>query len=129
MVILNPEVVDLLEDAKGLHQQALERLEAGDIRDAAEKAWCATLRSTSALVLALEGQLPERTPPISSALKRLGNQNGDIERLGMVGRYYYVQGALHRDCFYHGECDLEQDGQLIRAVQRYIADTERLAGS
>ncbi len=121
------EVEDIFADARQLHQSALERLEAGDIRDAAEKAWCATLRSSSALILALEDGLPERTPDISFALKRLGNNNPHVDRLGIVGRYYYVQGALHGDCFYHGKCDADQDGQLIRAVSRYIQDAEQLA--
>ena len=124
---ITSEVQDIFADARQLHQSALERLEAGDIRDAAEKAWCATLRSSSALVLALEGELPERTPDISFALKRLGSNNPHVDRLGIVGRYYHVQGALHGDCFYHGKCDPEQDGQLIRAVSRYIHDAEQLA--
>ena len=48
-------VAELLADAREVHSQALERLAAGDIRDAAEKAWCATQRATDALVLARTG--------------------------------------------------------------------------
>ncbi len=124
---MTAEVDEIFADARQLHQSALERLQAGDIRDAAEKAWCATLRSSSALILALEGELPERTPDISFALKRLGSNNPRVDRLGIVGRYFHVQGALHGTCFYHGKCDAEQDGQLIRAVSRYIQDVEELA--
>ena len=38
---------------------ALERLDASDIRDAAEKSWCATKRGTGALALARTGELAE----------------------------------------------------------------------
>ena len=41
----------LFDDARQMQVQALERLNEGDIRDAAEKAWCATKRTTDALVL------------------------------------------------------------------------------
>ena len=42
----------ILEDARGLEVSAIERLQAGDIRDAAEKAWIATKRAADALILA-----------------------------------------------------------------------------
>ena len=32
---------EIFDDARHLYQSAIERLEAGDVRDAAEKAWCA----------------------------------------------------------------------------------------
>ena len=49
---------NIFTDAQAVHAQALERLEAGDIRDAAEKAWCATKRATDALILARTGEEP-----------------------------------------------------------------------
>ena len=53
---LRIDVQTLFEDARAVHASALERLEAGDLRDAAEKAWCATLRATNALILARTGE-------------------------------------------------------------------------
>jgi hypothetical protein len=50
---------ELFDDARGLHADALRRLEAGDIRDAAEKAWGATKRATDALILARTAQAPQ----------------------------------------------------------------------
>ena len=46
------QVRAIFADVRQVHAQALERLEQGDVRDAAEKAWCATKRATDALILA-----------------------------------------------------------------------------
>ena len=54
-------VSEIFHDARALHNSALERLESGDIRDAAEKAWCATKRATDALILARTGEEPGPT--------------------------------------------------------------------
>ena len=43
-------VSELFADARAVHTQAIVRLAGGDIRDAAEKAWCATKRATDALI-------------------------------------------------------------------------------
>ena len=48
----------LFADARALHDAALGRLDAGDIRDAAEKAWCATKRAADGLIVARTGQTP-----------------------------------------------------------------------
>ena len=50
-----------------MHSQAVERLEQGDIRDAAEKSWCATERATDALLLARTGEPPGPTGLIATA--------------------------------------------------------------
>ena len=51
---------EIFADAYALHASALERLDAGDIRDAAGKAWCATKRATGALILVRQGKNPGR---------------------------------------------------------------------
>ena len=55
-VTIQDDIEGIFADARQLHDQAIERLEQGDIRDAAEKAWCAAKRATDALILALTGQ-------------------------------------------------------------------------
>ena len=47
---LTADVSVIFADARQVHAEALERLTQGDIRDAAEKAWLATLRATNALI-------------------------------------------------------------------------------
>ena len=54
----------IFDDARRMHGAALARMADDDIRDAAEKAWCATLRATEALVLARTGQ-PSHARPMS----------------------------------------------------------------
>ena len=61
----------IFSDARVQHRAALERLAAGDIRDAAEKAWGATMRATDALVLSRLGREPVRTPQTSRGLGNL----------------------------------------------------------
>ena len=58
-------------DAHTLYDDALEMLELGKIRNAAEKAWGATKRATDALILARTGDLPEKTPETSTGLRYL----------------------------------------------------------
>ena len=114
-------------DAHTLYDDALEMLELGKIRNAAEKAWGATKRATDALILARTGQLPERTPDTSRGLRALAARDPAVQNL--VGRYYSRQGILHGDCFYLGFCDpLDDTERRIRETAAYIADAERLAG-
>ena len=61
MVVID-RVQEMFGDAMATHRAALERLAAGDVRDAAERAWGATKRATDALVLARAGWEPVRTP-------------------------------------------------------------------
>ena len=119
-----PDVI--FADARILYDDALEMLEVGKIRNAAEKAWGATKRATDALILARTGQLPERTLETSRGLRALSAADPAVRTL--VGRYYSRQGALHGDCFYLGLCDpLDDTERRIRQTAAYIADAERLA--
>ena len=47
---IREQIDELFADARQMHSQAVERLEQGDIRDAAETAWCATKRATAKVV-------------------------------------------------------------------------------
>ena len=115
-------------DAHTLYDDALEMLELGKIRNAAEKAWGATKRATEALILARTGGLPERTPETSTGLRYLAESDPAVRTL--VERYYLRQGALHDECFYLGLCEpLNDTERRIRETARYIADAERLAAS
>ena len=80
-------VAALFTDAREVHDQALERLRQGDIRDAAEKAWCATKRATDALILALTGEEPETTAMTTEGLLELASRIRDAETL--VGALFY----------------------------------------
>ena len=117
------EVKALLDDARSMYSSAIERLEQDDIRDAAEKAWCATLRAVNALILARTGIAPERTPETSKGLDSLLHSDSRLNHL--EGRYYSRQTRLHGDCFYLGIVEpREMIERRIRETQDYIADIE-----
>ena len=118
--------VALFADARALHDASLARLEAGDIRDAAEKAWCATKRAADGLIVARTGEEPAKSPITTRELNRLAIDNQDIGRL--ADRYHIVKDALHGDCFYLGFCEpTERTGRLIHETVDYIREAERLA--
>ena len=71
MTTTTDRVPAIFADARSLHADALRLLEAGDIRDAAEKAWCATKRATDALITARTGVEPEFSPDTTRGLVRM----------------------------------------------------------
>ena len=118
---------EIFADARAVHSSSLEQLARGDIRDAAEKAWCAAKRATEALLLATTGEIPPTTVRVSGGLRALGRENEAArslqERFGFTARY------LHHDCFYNGHCEpLEDTERLIREAGQFIEDAEALAG-
>ncbi len=124
MVATN-RVREIFADARATHQEALERLAAGDIRDAAEKAWCATKRATDALILARTGEKPGTTALTSDGLDALARQDNRVRPL--VGRYYSRISQLHGQCFYNGRCASPDTERRIRETVDYIQDAEQLA--
>ena len=119
---------ELFADARALHDAALARLDAGDIRDAAEKAWCATKRAADGLIVARTGEEPAKSPITTRELNRLAIDEQGISRL--ADRYHIVKDALHGDCFYLGFCEpTERTERLIHETGGYIADAERLASA
>ena len=127
-MVATDRVTEILTDARGIFQSALFQLEAGDIRDAAEKAWCATKRATDALILARRNEEPENSTGTSKGLRELAGAESDVRRARLVGRYYARQASLHGECFYMGLCEpLEDTARYIRTTARYINDAERLA--
>ena len=121
-------VTGVFADAERMHDAALQRLAADDIRDAAEKAWCAAKRATDALVLARTGKLPPKSPDTSRALRTMAAAEPAIRDLR--NRYFTRQAVLHGDCFYTGHCDpLEDTELLIRETADYIEQARRLAAA
>ena len=113
-------------DARVMHGAAMARLEAGDIRDAAEKAWCATKRAADGVIIARTGETPQKSPETTRMLRQLAIQDDDVRQL--TYGYYAARDVLHGDCFYSGLCDpLEDTMRLIRETIDYIAEAERLA--
>ena len=125
MTTINDDPTNVFKEASQLHAQAMERLAAGDIRDAAEKAWCAAKRATDALILARTGAEPEKTPMTTRGLNELVQQDVRVDIL--IRRYYTRMGSLHGECFYLGLCDpIETTERRIRETDQYIEDAKVL---
>ena len=129
-MVATDRVRDLFEDARGLRLRAMEQFAQGDVRDAAEKAWCATRRATDGLVLAHTGDEPERSSESSSSLRLLESLHPEVRRARLVRRYYTRQGHQHGDCFYAGLCEpIDDTERRIHETAGYIDDAERLASA
>ena len=117
----------VMADAWVLYEDAIEMLEEGRLRNAADKAWGATKRATDALILERTGEEPSRTTQTSSGIRALGRQNDELRSLHT--RYLARVTELHGDCFYDGHCEPEDYFEgLIRDTADYIRDAEALAG-
>ena len=128
MAVTIDRVAEIFSDARFMHSEALARLEAGDIRDAAEKAWCATKRATDGMVLKITGSEPQSAGQARKALLSLRDGDGDGPFSTMLDRYASRSSVLHADCFYDGICDpVEKIAQMIRGTFGYIGNAERLA--
>ena len=120
------QVREIFADARHMQSQALEQLANGDIRDAAEKAWCATKRATDALILARTDREPNTTSQTSGGLRSLARNDARFQSLR--SRYAISISELHSGCFYDGHCEPEDlISEVIRETAQYIQDAEALA--
>ena len=126
-MVVTDRVSVIFADARAVHADALRLLAEGDIRDAAEKAWCATKRATDALILAQTGVEVEQSPATTSGILRLESEDRAVSSLAR--RYFSRQGRLHGACFYLGVCEPAAEVERrIRQTADYITDAENLAG-
>ena len=112
----------LVDDAWEQYRSAVERLNAGDVRDACGKAWNATRAASEAAVLAHRGSTAT-TINISSGLRFLAKQYG-LPSLSAG----YAQRAqfLHIDACYYGACDNDDIPDLIYGTEEYIRAAQEL---
>lgn len=123
---ITDEVQIIFADAKGVYSEAVKQLDTGDIRDAAEKAWCATKRATDALILAVTGEEPRTSRKTMEGIRRLRKDNPAMEPLRL--QYAAKQTYLHGACFYDGDCEPVEDIVAeIRQTSAYIALAEEFA--
>ena len=115
----------IFADARRMHSAALERMASGDIRDAAEKAWCATVRAAEALVLARTGQEPTTSTAAGRRLRTISRADSALRNLRRI--YIERQTILHGECFYHDDCEPDETEELIRETLQFIRGAEALA--
>ena len=125
-MVVSQDVRNLFNDAANLHRSALTMMENGDLRDAAEKAWGAANKATTALVLARTDILPERSPQVTHGLVSLADD--DFRLVDLRRAYFAYQGLLHGQYFYDGRLGRPSTVMTeIREVGDYIREAERWA--
>ena len=112
-------------DAWDQYRSAIDRLEAGDVRDACGKAWNATRAAAEAAVLAHSGDTAT-TNHIANSFRRLSRANGFAE---LPGKYSERAQYLHIGGCYYGFVDDDQVPELIRETDSLIRQAELLAGA
>ena len=113
-------------DAWEQYDSALERFDAGDIRDACGKAWNATRAATRAAALA-HGENPQTSNHIASWIRRIGRER---EGFGLMpARFAERARFLHQQACYDGHIDDPDIPDLIHGTADYIRQAERLASS
>ncbi len=101
---LATEVDQIFQDARSMQEQAVNRFAAGDIRDAAEKSWCAVVRATDAMILAVTTIEPRSAGKRMEVLRKLrGYDEGYFKPIHAA--YATSLSTLHSECFYDGQCD------------------------
>lgn len=126
LMLQTERVAFLFADARDMYQDALEMLEQDRLRNAADKAWCATRRATDALVLARTGEEPRTSGQTMRMIRQLRRQDLSLEPLRVS--YAHRQSFLHGAAFYDGI--LEPADDIIADVQEtieYIRDAEAMA--
>ena len=88
-------------DARAVHNAAMARLEVGDWRDAAEKAWCAARNATEAAILEINGIESSRSTNIDAGIRALARERGG-EWIELRKDYTEVVYHLHIEAFYGG---------------------------
>ncbi len=135
-----PQVVEgskvkLLYEARKFLDSALKEFERGvkegrdeTIRDAAEKAWNATIQATTALLIT-RGFEEERIKTYRQkrlALEELSIKDHEVEQLGLGDRLMAREYTLHIRCFYDGEYTVEVIRKELEKVKQYVDDVAKL---
>ena len=128
MTTTTDRVTELFADSQSRYGDALEMLDQGKLRNAAEKAWGATKRSTDAMVLARTGHEPQSAGQARRALLRMSSDGPAF--VSFQGQYSTRSLLLHINCFYDGNCEPEAEmTALIRATDSYIEEAINLASA
>ncbi|KXA96946.1 hypothetical protein AKJ39_03905, partial [candidate division MSBL1 archaeon SCGC-AAA259J03] len=101
--------------AERLQKEAMKMLREGDVRDAAGKAWGATLNAARGAILAKRVAEPgdlEVSTGVTKNIREAVPEN-------LVDEYFKRMGELHGACFYNGVCTgvergIRRTGDIVR---------------
>ena len=126
-MLKNIEAEALMQDARAMQVSALERLDADDWRDAAEKTWCAARNATKALVLEVDAEETQRSTKIEVAMRNIAQRRGG-EWIRLRSLYSDIVHYLHAEAFYEGAYT-DDVPEYVREGSEFIELAERLAQS
>ena len=126
-MLKNVEAETLMQDARAMQWAALERLEAEDWRDAAEKTWCAARNATKALVLEVDAAESQRSTKIEVGMRNIARRRGG-EWIRLRSLYSDIVHFLHAEAFYEGAYT-DDVPELVREGSEFIDLAEKLAQS
>lgn len=124
-MLKNLEAEALMQDARQMQAAALQRLDADDWRDAAEKTWCAARNATKALVLEVDATEAHRSTKVELGMRSLARQRGG-EWLTLRSLYSDIVHYLHAEAFYDGSYR-DDIPELVRRGTDFIELAEKLA--
>ena len=124
-----------LDDAKAMYNYARIELQQWQdsndeilLRDAAEKTWGAVTLATNELLESFGRRAPSGTGARQMELHAIQRRNRRLQSLRMLDRFTAMEGILHKDCFYDGDCRLPLIPDVIEDAREYLDDVESLAG-
>ena len=127
LTLKNNEAEAQMQHARLMQSAALQRLEAEDWRDAAEKTWCAARNANKALVLEVDAEESQRSAKIEVAMRNIARRRGG-EWVTLRARYSEIVHFLHAEAFYEGAYT-DDVPELVREGTDFIDLAERLAES
>lgn len=123
-----------LDDAKAMYNYARIELQQWQdssdeilLRDAAEKTWGAVTLATNDLLESYGRRVPSGTGARQSELHAIERRDRRFRAFGMLRRFTTMEGILHKNCFYDGECRLPLVPDIIEEAREYLDDVEFLA--
>lgn len=118
---------ELLKDSYQFYREATKEPEDGirerntvKLRDAAEKAWNATVQAANAMALRYVGLIPRSHYERRSALWEVEKRVPELARLGIYDRYAARSRLLHGEIFYEGVLDPDILKVEIEKVSEFI---------
>jgi len=109
------------------YEESVKRGDVMKLRDACEKAWLATLKSTDALLEVYGLGAGETYKDRRNKLWKLKGRERTIEELGIYDRFNARMMILHLQGFYDGDVSYEQFKDEVEKVERYISEVEAIA--
>ena len=98
------------------------------IRDAAEKAWNATIQATTDLLLAkgFKGEDVKTYRQKRLKLEELSTKDYQVRHLGLRDRFIAREYTLQIRCFYDGEYTIDTIREELEKAKQYIEDVTKL---